>query len=359
MRLSVISVALAATSSLLAQAPVEQAPVQTPAALPRTPAQRGRIRQAGAPAAAAGSAKVAEVPPDTPVVTMDGLCQDRQAKGPCKTVITREDLDKFIGTFAPEVGQTARGREAVQYARTLAFSTLAEQQGLDKNPVVAKELELQLKLVRMRFLSTAFLQSMQQQTTTVLGSEVERYYELHRDLYEEAQIRRVAIPIAVPSPTGRPLDRAAVKAEMDELRNRAAAGEDLNQLLHDAFEHLHIQATPPPVTAATLRRGNLQGDEAKAFDLNPGEITPVLDLPASFAIIKLDSKAAVPIESLRSEIEASVRRDHVQLQIGRVSKKISAEFNLPYLELPSQPDIFGPVVNPIPARAGRARTKAQ
>jgi len=180
MRLSVIAVAVAATSSLLAQAPAEQAPIdqapvqqapaQKPTALPRTPAQRQRLRQPGAPVPTATNTKAPDVPPDTPVVTLDGLCQDRQAKGPCKTVITREDLDKFIGAFAPENGQAVRGREAVQYARTLAFSNLAEQQGLDKNPAVAKELELQIKLVRMRFLATAFLQGLQQQTTTVLWS---------------------------------------------------------------------------------------------------------------------------------------------------------------------------------------------
>jgi PPIC-type PPIASE domain len=361
MRLLVIAAAVAAASSVLAQGPVEPAPVQNSTVLPRTPPQRQGFRQPGAaPTATPGSTKAANVPPDTPVVTMEGVCQDKQAKSPCKTVVTREDLDRFIGASAPDTSPAARSRAAIQYARTVAFSALAEQQGLDKNPVLAKELELQLKLLRMRILSTAFVQNLEQQSTTVLGSEVERYYELHRDQYEQAQVRRVAIPVTVPTATGRPLDRAAIKAEMDELRNRAVAGEDLNVLLQRAFEHLQIQAPPPPVNAVSVRRNSLQGDEAKAFDLNPGEITPVLDLPAAFAIIKLDSKEPIPIDSLRQEIEGALRRDVVQNQISKLGKRVSTEFNLQYLELPSQPDIFGPAaVNPLPPRPVRARTKAQ
>jgi hypothetical protein len=366
MRLFVIGLALATAGSVLAQAPVEQAPPPSPvplqqqSALPRTPPQRQRIRQASPSATTPASAKAANVPPDTPVVTLDGICKERQAKSPCKTVVTREDLDRFMGASAPDSSPAARSRAAIQYARTVAFSALAEQQGLDKNPILAKELDLQLRLLRMRILGTAFVQNLEQQSTTVLGSEVERYYQLHREQYEQAQVRRVSIPIAVPTANGRPLNREAVKAEMEELRKRALEGDDLNLLLHQSYEHLQIQATPPAVNAVGVRRSNLQGDEAKVFDLNAGEITPVLDLPAAFAIYKLDSKEPLSIDSLRPEIEASLRRDVVQNQISKLGKRVSTEFNLECLELPSQPDVFGPAaVNPLPARPVRARAKAQ
>ena len=74
------------------------------------------------------------------------------------------------------------------------------------------------------------------------------------------------------------------------LRGRDLDGRGSNRLLQDAYQHLRIQATPPPVNVLTLRRAGLQGDEAKLFDLNPGEVSAVLDLPASFAFVKLESK---------------------------------------------------------------------
>jgi len=269
-------------------------------------------------------------------------------------------LDRFLGASAPDASTATRGRAAIQYARTIAFSAQAEQLGLEKNAALAKELELQLKLLRMRILATAFLQNLEQQSTTVLGSEVERYYQLHRKEYEQATVRRVAIPITVPTESRLPLDRAAAQSEMETLRARAAAGEDLNQALQDAFAHLHLQAPPPPVNAMAVRRNDLQGDEVKAFDLNPGEITPVLDLPAAFAIIKLDAKEPLPIDSVRPEIERALRRDTVQNTVSKIGKRVNTEFNLRYLELPSQPDVFGPAgTNPLPPRPVGAPARAQ
>jgi len=245
-----------------------------------------------------------------------------------------------------------RGRMAVQYARTLAFSALAEQQGLAKNPAIAKELDAQLKLARARFLANVFLQSLQKPLIPTTESEIQKYYETHKERYEQVQVRRLSVPTAVPTENHRPLDSAAVKTEMEELHKRALAGEDFNQLQQDAYNHLHIQATPPPVNLVTLRRGNMQGDEAKVFDLKPGEITAVLDLPAAFVIMKLESKDPVQMESVRQDIEAGLRADRMNIELKKIAKPITTQFDLEYLQLAAQPDIFGSAtVTPIPTRS--------
>lgn len=363
MRPYVIVAGLAAASSLLAQAPAEQTPQPASAqppqkqrALPRTSPQGQRVGQADPRVPTPPG-----VPPNRPVVTVKGVCQEKQDKSPCKTVVTREDLDRFIGASAPDAPAAVRGRAAIQYARTVAFSAMAEQQGLEKNPVLAKEMELQTKLLRMRILAIAFLQNLEAQSTTVLASETERYYQLHRDQYEEAKVRRVSIPMAVATAAGRMLDRETAKTEMEELRKRALGGEDdLNLLLRQSYERLQIQAEPQPASVVSVRRNKLQGDEGKVFDLNPGEITPVLELPASYAFYKLDSKDPVPIDSVRAEIEAALRRDAVQNQISKIGKRVTTDFDLQFLQLPSQPDVFGPAaINPLPPRPVRARANAQ
>jgi hypothetical protein len=285
--------------------------------------------------------KAEDVPPTTPVVTLEGVCNDRAAKGPCKTVITREDLDKFVGSFAPQASEAMRSRMAVQYARALALASLAEQQGFDKNPAVAKEIEAQLKIVRMRILSSFLMQNLQRQPLSTPDVEIQAYYQQHKDQYEQAQVYRLSVPISVPTENGRPLDRAAIRTEMEGLRKRAVAGEELNQLQQDAYKDLHIQATPPPLNAMPLRRGGLQGDESRAFDLKPGEISEVIDSAAAVVFLKLESKEVMPLESIRPEIEAAVRGARTQNQLSKLTKKINAQFNLEYLGMSSQPDLFG------------------
>jgi PPIC-type PPIASE domain len=308
---------------------------------PRTPIQRSRIRRATPAGMPTSNVKAENVPPTTAVVTLEGICSERTAKGPCKTVITREDLDKFAGAFAPEASEAVRGRMAIQYARALAMASLAEQQGLDKNPAVAKEIEAQLKMVRMRILSSFFMQNLQRQPVITPDVEIQAYYQQHQDQYEQAQVRRLSVPLAVPTENGRPLDREAIRTEMEALRKRAVAGEDLNQLQHDAYKDLHIQATPPPLNVVPLRRSGLQGDERKAFDLKPGEISEVLDSAAVVVFFKLESKEVMPIESIRPEVEAALRGSRTQNQLSKLTKKINAQFNLEYLGMSSQPDLFG------------------
>ena len=107
----------------------------------------------------------------------------------------------------------------------------------------------------------------------------------------------------------------------------------------------------------TLRRNSVQGDEAKAFDLNPGEISTVLDLPAAFALVKLESKEQMPISSVRQEIEAGLRRDRVQMDLSKVTQKISAQFNLNYFGMSAQPDIFSTAaIGPLVRRGSTRQT---
>lgn len=343
MRAFVITVVLACASSVIAQTDVTDTPAKAPAVAPQAPIQTPPVKRTGPPGKPPETAKTPNLPPNAPVVTLQGVCRGQQPSAACKTVVTRDELDRFVNAFAPDVADSARGRMAIQYARTVAYSAMAEQQGLDKNPALAKELEFQLKLTRMRVLANAFTQTLQGAQTGIAEAEIKKYYDAHKDRYEQVQVRRLAVPASVPTESGHPLDPAVVKAEMEQLRERAVAGADLNQLQQDAYKHLHIQATPPPVNLSSLRRGSVQGDEAKAFDMNPGEVSNVLDLPAALAIVKVESKEPVPIESVHQEIEYALRRDHMQDATDKLTKQISAQFNLQYLGLSSQPDLFGPL----------------
>jgi hypothetical protein len=356
MRLVVTVFVLAGVSCAAAQSQVAGATGQppTPMIAPKQPVRGQRLGHAGMPTKMGAAKAAPNVPPNTPVVTVKGVCKDPLAKGPCETVITREDLDRYVNSFSPGMSEAARGRMAVQYARTLAFSKLAEQRSLDKNPLLAKEIDEEIKLVRMRMLSTAFLQTVQK-PTPVADADIQKYYKEHLDQYEQVQVRRLAIPFAVPTATALPLDRAAVKSEMDNVRVRIIAGDDPNQVLQDAYKHLNIQASPPPVMVTALARNSVQGDEAKALDLKAGEVSEVLDSVAALCIIKVETRDTTPLGAARQEIESKIRRDLAQIRINEVTKQFTAQFNLEYLDMAVQPDVFGstPLPPAMPVRGAQ------
>ncbi len=338
MRLLVAVATLVWASGLMAQTKVAAA---DETAAPHQPIRAQRFGRTAGFGTAPRGARKAPIPASAPVVTLTGVCKDPQAKAPCKTVITREELDAFAEAMAPGAPESARGRLALQYARTIVLSHLAEQKGLEKNPALAKEMAIQLLLARMRILANAYWQAVKAQTPKVSDADAQKYYDAHREQYEQAQVLRISVPLALPNANTRILDRRAVRAEMEALRARALAGEDFNVLQREAYKKLQILAEPPAVTPTSIRRNSLQGDEAKAFDLQPGDISEVLDLPAAVAIVKMESKAAPPLASVREEIENALMRNQLEEELTKATGKIGAKFNLDYLDLTSQPALFG------------------
>src|SRR4051812_45509256 len=109
MRVLVIAAALACASCAIAQTSM---PAQKPMVTSHAPARGKRFRQVTLPGGPAASVKPANVPPTAPVVTLKGVCGDRKTESACQSVITREDLDKFVSLFAPDASEAARGRLA-------------------------------------------------------------------------------------------------------------------------------------------------------------------------------------------------------------------------------------------------------
>jgi len=282
-----------------------------------------------------------EVPVGTAIVSLDGVC-DRssgRASKACRTVITRGQLDSLIDATTPEATPAARRQFAVKYARTLAASAVAERQHLDKDPAVAKAIETQMKLARKQVLAAALYRKINEQATKIPASEAQKYYTEHRADFEQADVQRLTIPRSAANAEGQPLDAEKLKSKADELRTRAVAGDDFQQLQQDAYKDLGINASFPPTRLAVRRRDVMQ-DERKVFDLNPHEVSEVLDLPNAFVILRLDSKKTLPAPLVLNEINPILQANRMRTELQDTGKNIKADFNLKYLEMATAPELF-------------------
>jgi hypothetical protein len=285
-----------------------------------------------------------EVPPDTPVVTLEGVCDHSQVSGTkdCKTVITRAQMDSIIDLLAPGTPQDARPQFAIKYARLLAASGVARREHLEKNPGVANELEAQLKLARMQVLANTLYHQMQEQAENVPTSEIQKYYTDHQANFDQGEVWRLYVPRSIAGTGGQPLDASAIRAKADELRERAAAGEDFDQLQREAYKNLGINVAPPLTKLNMVRRTSLPQEEAKIFDLNVGELSPVQESGGALVILKLASKQSIPVESAGPEIKSILQRDRLQRELQSATNNVKAQFNLKYLDMPSAPELFPP-----------------
>lgn len=313
---------------------------------------------------------VAELPSDTVVVTLQGLCDGAAApkaanssaktavktaaksKG-CKTVITKAQMETTLDILMPGAPAEQRRQFALNYIRMLAASGVAQDKRLDHDPAVAKEMDARMQFTRMQVMASSLYRRVEKLADDVQDSEIQSYYAEHEANYLQGDVQRISLSKAASA--GAPVDLVMLKTKAEEFRARASKGEDFDLLQKEVVQALNPGAAVPLTKIAMVRRNGLPPVESVVFDLKPGEVTQVVDAQGAFEILKLVSVKPVPLEAVRADIKSALTNGHLQLIMKDATKDVSANFNLAYLELPKSPDLFlspslrgpsGPGMNP-------------
>jgi hypothetical protein len=296
-----------------------------------------RPTQAAQPAAPA-----VELPAETTVVTIQGVCDPgKKSDSPdCKTVITRGQMDQIVERLVPGASPASHPQLAIKYVRMLAAAKLADERKLEDNPVVAAELQKKVGPARAEVLAKAFYQQLEEAAANATDSELRQYYAEHPSEFEEGEVWRLSLPISGYSRSGMRLSGAIMKSEADSLRNRAVLGYDFDQLQAQAYSDLGIPQPVPPTRLTMARRNSMPEDQAQVFDLQPGEITPVIESYTKLVILKLVSKRIAPFESVLPEIKDDLKQKRLTRELENASKSVTADFNLQYLGMRAQPPLF-------------------
>jgi hypothetical protein len=297
----------------------------------------------GSPTQAVKQAPTAvELPAETPVVTIKGVCDPgkKSDSQDCKTVITRGQMDQIVERMAPGTPPASQPQFAIKYVRMLAAAKLAEDRKLEDNPVVAGEMQKKVGPGRAGVLAKAFYQQMEEAAANATDSELRQYYTEHPSEFEEAEVLRLSLPMSAHSRNGMRLDRAMLKTEANSLRRRAVGGYDFDQLQVQAYIDLGIPQPPPPTRLTMARHNGTPEDQAQVFDLQPGEITPVIESYTKLVFLKLVSKHTATFESVLPDIKAAVKQKRLEQEIEKASKSVTADFNLQYLGMHAQPALF-------------------
>jgi hypothetical protein len=326
----------AAKSSSAPAAQKETAPSAPPAAMPAPPQP------------------AVDLPPDTPVITVNGLCEnppaDKAAAADCKTVITRAEFEKLIDAVQPAMPARVRRQFATNYARALFMSQKAEQMGLDKEPSFQEH----MRLARIQVLSQAFNKAVQDKASQISDKEIEDYYQANTSKFEQADLERIYIPKnqqpAAPDAKAGTADlqkrtndsEAAMKAEADKLHTRAAAGEDFTKLQAEAYQAAGIKAAAPTASMAKVRRTSLPPDQLAVMDLKPGEVSSLITDSNGYYIYKMKSKEVLPLDQVHDEIKGTLRSERIQEAMKTVQEGANPVLNDSYFAPAAPPSPMAP-----------------
>jgi PPIC-type PPIASE domain len=278
-----------------------------------------------------------------------GVCDQpriAEEQAGCKRVITRGELDSLVDLLTPGTSEAVRRQFAIIYARLLAATATAEGQRLEEDPRVADELQAKLKFVRLQVLANALYRKFEVQAGEVSPAEIEKYYAEHSTLFAQGEVERITIPKTALAANGAPLEAMRVKAKAEDIQARAKAGEDFRQLQESVYRDLGITAAAAPSKPEKIRPSELPPLEAKVFDLQPGEVSPLEESANAFIILKLVSKQTVPLASVQTEIKSILQQQRLQQELQTASESVKGQFNLGYLGVPTPPELF-----PLPGAA--------
>jgi PPIC-type PPIASE domain len=302
---------------------------------------------------------LAEVPATASVVTLNGACKTAK-KTDCKTVLLRSEMDRIVALLAPSAPHESPQQIAVNYVRILAAAELADERKLENDPAAAKELQGLEGFARQRVLAQAFYKQLEQQAANPTVAEMQQYYLANPQQFEEGEVWRLSVPKSSVSRGGGRIDPAELKAAMDGLHRQAVLGYDFDQIQLQAYKDLNIAQIPPTTRLTAARRSSMSPDQAQIFDLQPGEISEVIDSYTNVVILKLVSKRTTPFDSVEPEIRNELKHALMLRELQEASKRVTAEFNLKYIGMSVQPSLFPPSgslllfsPSPVPAVRGK------
>ena len=288
-------------------------------------------------------ASSADVPADSSVITIEGVCDktdtvqgsksdigpqgdaSSRVKGAeCKTIVTKAQYEKLVNALNPKMPGMLKRQLATSYPRLLLFAQEARELHLDQDPVFAE---------RMRFASIQLLaQSLngyfEQEANKISDSDVQLYYQQNAIKFEKAELLRILVPKQSPeSSTSNAGDQShnATLEYAQKLQTRAAAGEDFQVLQKEAFEAAHISSGTPNVSTGKVVANRLPLTHQIVFEMKPGQVSQVIADTSGYYIYKMVRTEMTPLSQASKEIRKTIAAQRVQDSAAALTNSLKFE----------------------------------
>lgn len=326
-----------------------------------------------APKAASGGGSAAEakpkaddspnISPDTPVITVTGVCDSpsahtkahsatapatEKAGETCKTVVTRAQFEALADALAPNMNAATKKQLGTFYPKLLLYSQEAHKRGIDKDPKFQQVMEFK----RLQTLAQELVRNTQEQTAKVPDAEIEKYYKENGATFEQVTLQRLYIPKEKLAPetddksvkdeksqkkpdttraeAAENADAEAMKKTADSLQARAIAGEDFEKLQKEAYASSGLQGTPPSTNIGKLTRAELPANHRAAMDLKVGEVSPLFTEANGYYVYKVVAKDMKPLAQAREQIRTTLSQQKLQDTMQAIEQSGKSELNEAY-----------------------------
>jgi hypothetical protein len=296
--------------------------------------------------------------PNTPIIKITGLCandlvagdlvsllrQSSAASTPakridpaCNTVITLGQYEQLVAGVGGKAKPGSQPKFARQYIDKLMFGSEALENGGDKDPII----EARVRYAYLQSLELAALIQMQRQANDFTDADAEKYFQQHPERFVRMHLQQISVPKnishdddATPGKVAPPTKPAPAEQEkMHQLALRiqkeAAGGANIEKLEKIAYKAAHDPSVPDIDLGEALPEEVPPEFRKLIFDLQPGQVSAVVENDHEYLIYKCAERHTVPPAEVKKLYGWLRMRDAKQA----LQDRIQPEFNPQYFEV--------------------------
>lgn len=275
------------------------------------------------------TAKRAEIPPQTKIITIRYRCANPAGTGTqtCETGVTRAEFDELVAALNPQMDGTSRQALSGEYAQLLIMAIAARSQKVDQTP----EVRTLLNFSRLQILSSQLVKKINSNPPKVSAAEVETYMREHARDYEQVVVRRIMIAARA--------NDASAKSTVDGGTSRAALAQSIHEraLKGEDFDQLQREVSGPATSGASTdtRIGPascliLPVEHNEVCGLQPGAVSNVITDPRGFYIYRMESRQGRPGDEVRKEVREKLERERLQKVLENLRTPVALQLDERY-----------------------------
>lgn len=268
------------------------------------------------PALAAATTLLAQAPPavspETVVATVDGK------------PVTAAELQGLYRTVGPQVQQNAARDPAAflrQYAMLKRLSDYAEKQKLDQQSPYREA----LAAGRMQILYQAAIQHTYE-NIPVSPEDQKKFYEDHRDRWVQARVKVIYIPFsenpAAAAGDKKPMSEKEARAKAENIVKQLRAGTDFVKMVREHSEDPTSASKDgdfPPISKADQIPDAIK---QAVFALKKGQISDPVRAPNGFYIFRAEEITSKPYDAVKDEIFNEIKLARLREFLDSVQKGV-------------------------------------
>jgi parvulin-like peptidyl-prolyl isomerase len=236
--------------------------------------------------------------------------------------VTKSEYEQFINALPPQIQTEAKGpnkrKVAEQYAELRMMADEARKRKIDQTPAA----KIQISLQQDQMLAQMLFRDLQS-SVKMDDAAVQKYYEAHKNEYEEVKARHILVRFKdsrVPLREGqKELSDPEALAKAQELKKKLDGGADFAALAKTESDDTGTGAQGGDL--GQFARGAMVPEfDTAAFVQPVGKIGDPVRSAFGYHIIKVEERKSKGLAEMKDQIEKQLRPDLAKQEVDAIKK---------------------------------------